>query len=355
MLPVSGNQRYIDRKHIGDGLCSDVYSAKDIVTDRTVALKITDPDFDRAPHRSIKEQKILKAIRDECLKSKHIEKERNHFILVLLDSFKHGDDSIMVSPYLPFDLEEVIKKYSKARFPSLDGNTGSDTMSSNEIKYRNRIPEKRAAQITYQIASGLKFLHSKGIIHRDIKASNIFFKTLDGPAIIGDLGIVWYPPNNFGEEEPKEKYVDVATGAYKAPELMFGIRSYSTAIDIWSFGVLMTMIYSDDGQPIFNTNESNSDISLIFSIFETLGTPTIESWPESSESSSFSSMNFSDYPAKDLKTLLPRLPNIVKDELLSKTLIYESGQRITAENITKLSYFDDIRDEELDFSFNESI
>ena len=52
----------------------------------------------------------------------------------------------------------------------------------------NQLPERRILTMFSQIASGLRFMHSKHILHRDLKTANIFL-TKDGFVKIGDLGI----------------------------------------------------------------------------------------------------------------------------------------------------------------------
>lgn len=64
-----------------------------------------------------------------------------------------------------------------------------------------------------------------------------------------------------------------------------GNKSYSTPIDLWSLGVLLSELASTSPTPraIFTsppTHEDGSQLGLILSIFRTLGTPTPETWPE---------------------------------------------------------------------------
>ena len=76
------------------------------------------------------------------------------------------------------------------------------------------------------------------------------------------------------------KYIDVSTGIYKAPELILGITNYEYEIDIWSLGIILTGLYSENFQSVLVkddkelTNDSHvSDLYLLNQIFENFGTP----------------------------------------------------------------------------------
>ena len=56
-----------------------------------------------------------------------------------------------------------------------------------EIIRRKRIPEREAVPIIKQVINGISELHSRKIIHRDIKLNNIFLHNSE--VKIGDLGL----------------------------------------------------------------------------------------------------------------------------------------------------------------------
>lgn len=92
------------------------------------------------------------------------------------------------------------------------------------------IPEKDCLDIMDQICAGLKFLHDKQIMHRDIKTGNIF---LQGKVVkLGDLALLKLleNPDYIGKITKK-----VGILSYMSPE-MIACKPYGFETDIWSLG-----------------------------------------------------------------------------------------------------------------------
>lgn len=88
-----------------------------------------------------------------------------------------------------------------------------------------------------QIALGLYYLHSRNIIHRDIKSLNIFL-TKDNSAKIGDLGSARRldsDGNIIGDVGNGEK---VGTPFYLAPEIWLN-KPCTKKTDVWALGVIL--------------------------------------------------------------------------------------------------------------------
>jgi serine/threonine protein kinase len=101
--------------------------------------------------------------------------------------------------------------------------------------------EKRVAELIYQIALGVKYLHKYGIIHRDLKPDNIMLTEASdkGQIKIMDFGL----SKILGK---KEKAVDgFGTLTFVSPEVLIR-KPYNKEIDIWSIGVILYMMLSGD-------------------------------------------------------------------------------------------------------------
>lgn len=83
-----------------------------------------------------------------------------------------------------------------------------------------------------QMLRGLEYVHQKEIIHRDLKAMNIFLKDTWRTCKLGDFGI------STAVETGKSASGCVGTPAYMAPELLWNQR-YASAVDLWAIGVVL--------------------------------------------------------------------------------------------------------------------
>ncbi|CAE6972993.1 nek3 [Symbiodinium natans] len=92
--------------------------------------------------------------------------------------------------------------------------------------------EDEAMTIFAQCLSALQFIHSKRILHRDIKSQNIFMMAA-GDAKIGDFGI-----SKVIETTTAAQGTVVGTPSYFAPEICED-KPYGPKIDVWSMGVVL--------------------------------------------------------------------------------------------------------------------
>ena len=107
----------------------------------------------------------------------------------------------------------------------------------NAIKKMSKFPENLSKYIFKQIIETLKYIHSKNIVHRDIKPHNILL-TLNNEIKICDFGV--------GKEIIKGKLVNETCGtpAYLAPELLKGNYFDPYKSDIWSCGIVLYFMLS---------------------------------------------------------------------------------------------------------------
>lgn len=110
---------------------------------------------------------------------------------------------------------------------------------------RSRLDEWRVWKILVEVMMGLKWIHSHGILHLDLKPANIFI-TFDGTLKIGDFGVgVKLPIPAFFDREGDREYI--------APEII-SRHEYTFAADIFSVGLIMVevaanVILPDNGTP----------------------------------------------------------------------------------------------------------
>lgn len=94
-----------------------------------------------------------------------------------------------------------------------------------------------------QLLEGLQHCHEMGILHRDIKGSNLLIDR-HGVLKIADFGLA----NTFGPNQRRPLTSRVVTLWYRAPELLFGATDYGIGIDLWSAGCLLAEVFA--GRPI---------------------------------------------------------------------------------------------------------
>ena len=201
----------------------------------------------------------------------------------------------------------------------------------------NKLTTTSRRHILQDLFSGLAHIHAHGIIHRDIKPSNILLSSTTGPAYISDFGIAW-SPNDSASEPANDKTIDVGTTCYRPPELLFGHQAYGTKLDMWAAGCVAAQVVCLGGKTLFDAGDLGSELALIRSIFETLGTPDLEVWPEADGFSDWGKMNFTRYPGRLWSEILPGGDTDGID-LVGRLVVFESGVRLSAEQVLDHCYF----------------
>lgn len=192
------DDRYKIKASIGHGGMSDVFEGYDIVMKRAIAFKILNEESVLNPQNLIRFENEAR-----------ISASLFHPNIVRIYDYGFYEGA----PYIVNELQK--------------GQTLKDALT---FKKFFSLPE--ACQIMIQVLEGLAYIHSKGIIHRDIKPQNIFYGS-DGIAKIADFGISTIKYYNLNLDEPKKV---VGTAQYLAPEVLRGSKPNEQS-DIYAAGV----------------------------------------------------------------------------------------------------------------------
>lgn len=87
-----------------------------------------------------------------------------------------------------------------------------------------------------QLASALKYMHSKTVLHRDVSAENVLM-SFDGDVLLSDFGL----SHKLADEHEQLKTNLCGTPPFISPELVAG-KEYGAPNDVWALGVLVFQI-----------------------------------------------------------------------------------------------------------------
>lgn len=223
---------------IGQGTYSSVYRARDLETGKIVALKKVrfvnmDPESVRFMAREILILRQLdhpNVMRLEGLVTSRVSGN----LYLVFEYMEHDLAGLVASPIVKFT-EPQIKCYMQ------------------------------------QLFCGLEHCHSRGVLHRDIKGSNLLIDN-KGNLKIGDFGLA-----TFCRPSPKQPLTSrVVTLWYRPPELLLGATDYGVSVDLWSAGCILAELYA--GKPIM---PGRTEVEQLHKIFKLCGSPSDEYWQKS--------------------------------------------------------------------------
>ncbi|KAL0075088.1 hypothetical protein F4703DRAFT_1889207 [Phycomyces blakesleeanus] len=306
---------------ISSGTYGRVYKARSRNKDdhREFAIKKFKPDREGDSHHYV-------GISQSACREIALCRELNHENIIGLEEVLLEDKAIfMVFEYAEHDFLQIIHYHLHTE--------------------RKPIPEILIKSFLWQLLNGVAYLHANWVLHRDLKPANVLL-TSDGIVKTGDLGLARLFNRPLQPLFNGDKVV--VTIWYRAPELLFGARHYTKAIDMWAVGCIYGELLAL--KPIFKGEEAKMDTkknvpfqrSQLTKIFEVLGTPTKEVWPAIDQLPDYCHLSTFPQCSNNLKHMYQMIPGVKSESgfnLFSALLEYDPAKRITAEKALAHPYF----------------
>ncbi|KAF3902002.1 PAK-2p27 [Arthrobotrys entomopaga] len=269
----------------GEGTFSSVYKAIDLRYDKYVndwdldertaeyhsprskRQRLNNPKEKRVKYVAIKKIYVTSSpqrIHNELELLKDLSGSKN--VVSLITAFRHLDQVIAVMPYFRHvDFRDYFRK-----------------LDIPEIQLYMR-----------SLFTALKFVHAKGILHRDIKPTNFLYDCAKGRGVLVDFGLAerenddgtccctsqtdsvrresksqcsivgGYPKN---DQRPSKRANRAGTRGFRAPEVLFKCNAQTTKIDIWSAGVIL-LTFLSKRFPFFNSPDDIDAVVEMATVF----------------------------------------------------------------------------------------
>ena len=185
-------------------------------------------DFNQYAAKLVNKNKLKRSKAKQSIISEiKIQQSLNHPKIVKIKSCSEDNDYVYI-------IQELCKNRSLADL----------------LIKRDHLSEFEVQSYMFQLIQGLKYLHDKNIIHRDLKTNNIFLND-QLELKIGDFGLI---AKLEGRRDRRNTFC--GTTYYMAPEVINpGKKGYSFEVDIWSMGVIMYKLLT--GKYPFDDNDEN--------------------------------------------------------------------------------------------------
>ena len=200
--------RYRIEREIGSGGMATVYLAQDLRHERSVALKVLDPELGAV----LGGERFLAEIRVTA----HLQHPN------LLPLFDSGDANGLLYYVMPFVEGESLR---------------------SRLSRERQLPLGEAIHFAAAIAGALEYAHTHGVVHRDLKPENILIQA--GEPLVADFGIA-LAVTNAGGARVTQTGISLGTPQYMSPEQATGDRGIDRRSDVYSLAaVLYEMLVGD--------------------------------------------------------------------------------------------------------------
>eukprot|EP01012_Entosiphon_sulcatum_P064332 TRINITY_DN9312_c0_g1_i1.p1 TRINITY_DN9312_c0_g1~~TRINITY_DN9312_c0_g1_i1.p1 ORF type:complete len:406 (+),score=53.33 TRINITY_DN9312_c0_g1_i1:765-1982(+) len=209
-----------------------------------------------------------------------------------------------------------------------------DTDLHHVIQSPQQLSDQHVQYFVYQLLRALKYLHSAGIIHRDVKPSNLLLNE-NCQLKLCDFGLARSIPARDEDLQEEDNFMTeyVVTRWYRAPELLLQERYYDGAIDVWSVGCVLAELLGR--KPVFPGSDYIDEIIKITNI---VGTPTehdLSNFGSEAAREFIRSLQFKESIPWD--ELFPKAEPLAID-LLTQMLKFDPAQRLTADEALQHPY-----------------
>lgn len=246
---------------------------------------------------------------DSIREIKYLQELSHPSIVGLLDVFSTKDETInMVIEYFPNgNLEQLIKDRSVA-------------YGAADVKAWMGM-----------LGRAVYFCHSNFVLHRDIKPNNLLIAA-DGEVKLADFGLA----RSFADPYANMTHV-VITLWYRPPELLFGARHYSGAVDVWSMGMVFAELLL---RVPYAATMSDKEIAQLETICEAVGTPREENWPGVSSLPNYVEMD-KQVPVRGRDYYMAKFPTAGAQgvDLLMSMLKLDPRKRVTAKGVLEHAWW----------------
>ncbi|KAH8352800.1 ovarian-specific serine/threonine-protein kinase Lok isoform X1 [Drosophila takahashii] len=222
-LPEEINKNYYVNRKLGSGAYGLVRLVYDTRTCQQFAMKIVKKNMLSGsarpstnfsdPDRVLNEAKIMKNLSHPCVVRMHDIVDKPDSVYMVLEFMRGGD-------------------------------------LLNRIINNKLLSEETSKLYFYQMCHAVKYLHDRGITHRDLKPDNVLLETNDEETLlkVSDFGL-----SKFVQKDSVMRTL-CGTPLYVAPEVLItgGREAYTRKVDIWSLGVVLftclsgTLPFSDE-------------------------------------------------------------------------------------------------------------
>ncbi|XP_076579471.1 cyclin-dependent kinase 15 [Chaetodon auriga] len=294
-LQFGAAHSYVSLEKLGEGAYASVYKGISRINGQLVALKVIHTKTEEGiPFTAIREASLLKGLK--------------HANIVVLHDIIHTRESLtFVFEYVQTDLAQYMSQHPGG-------------LHSHNVRI-----------FMFQLLRALSYIHSRRILHRDLKPQNLLISYL-GELKMADFGLARaksIPSQTFSSE--------VVTLWYRPPDVLLGSTDYSTALDIWGAGcVFIEML---QGAPAF---PGDTDVfEQLQKIWTVLGVPSEDSWPGVSQLPNFKPELFVHCEPKQFRTVWKRLNQLPykTEDLVQRMLKGVPTDRISAQESLQHPYF----------------